>query len=175
MECLFYFSDAGCTFDSDATASWLQFLGSMVALSIAIYLPEFNRRRERKAHFTAAIEGITVLMSRLRTLTGNLPNVIDNERTNNGQISQIQYGYEDAVNAICKQIDAIGIFDVHDPQVLVILSLLKFGAKQGTKEIVENWPVLESDFGTVTVKDSVDALIKLIDLVQKQLDDLPRP
>lgn len=45
MECIFYFCHDGCTFDSQATAAWLQALGSLIAVAVALTIPYYHHRK----------------------------------------------------------------------------------------------------------------------------------
>lgn len=45
MECLFYFCHDGCTFDSQATAAWLQALGSLIAVGVAVAIPYYHHTK----------------------------------------------------------------------------------------------------------------------------------
>lgn len=174
MECLFFFSAEGCRFDSNATASWLQFMGSMAALMLAILLPEWNRRRQKKAEFSHVMNGVTMLITQMKTMTEKLPVIIE-EGVEKNKISQIHHAYANALNGILNKLNGIDLLDVHNSRVLVAISLLQYGAEKGINEIVEKWPSLASDTGVIEVPESVAVFIKLIEQVEQKLANLPKP
>lgn len=174
MECLFYFSNDCCVFDSSATASWLQFMGSMMALALAILLPDWTRKKDRQAHFEHVNESVSTLISQLKKMTENLTDVLTKGVTKN-KIPQIQHAYAKTANQIMRQIDSVTLHDVHNSKVLMSLAILRYSAEKGIDEIVANWPSLASDFGVKEVPDSVSSLLAMIKQVEENLAKLPKP
>lgn len=174
MECLFHLGNQGCTFDSHATASWLQFLGSMVALLLAIFLPEWNRRRGKRAEFLHVISGVTMLIDELKSMTQRLPGVIQ-VGEKDGKVSQIQHAYAKAANGILNQLNAVSLHDVHNSRILIAISLLSFGAEKAICEIVENWPDSSNHFGVHQVPDAVKVFVHVIEQVEEKLAKIPKP
>lgn len=65
MECFFFWFD-GCSIDQDANASWVQAIGSVFAILVAIWIPKRDRKEAARAADEKILESFSLVVDELR-------------------------------------------------------------------------------------------------------------
>lgn len=152
MECFFFWFD-GCSFDHDSNASWVQAIGSVLAILVAIWIPRRDRKDSELAADEKVLRSFSSVVDELRHANSLLLKKFAETQEGHHAIKRrdVALIYYKATEPMVQALLKIPITDLPDPQLITFAIQATECIEEIESAVIVLWPEpgQKSDIGRI--------------------------